>query len=68
MNLAEGDRVLFDGIGDEDGLWPGDRGTVLALGGRGAWVCMETGRKTGAICLVLADDLTEYAPEEATSP
>jgi hypothetical protein len=68
VSLAEGARVVFEGIGSEDGLWPGDIATVFALGGRGAWVHLESGRQAGTLCLVLADDLVEYTPEGAEAP
>jgi len=65
VSWTEGDRVVFEGIGTEDGIWPGDIGTVLALGGRGVWIDLQTGRKAGTLALVLADDLVEYnVPEE----
>lgn len=56
--LAEGDRVVFEGIADEDGPWPGDHGMLLAIAGRGGFVQFDTDTRTaGALQLVLMDDL-----------
>lgn len=69
MTWNEGDKVVFEGIGTEDGLWPGDIGTVMMPCGRGAWINLETGRQAGTLALVLADDLVEYnVPEESQTP
>lgn len=64
-DLTEGQQVVFEGIGSEDGPWPGDIGEVLALGGRGVWLGLQTGNHAGSICLVLSEDLVAYTPEGA---